>query len=167
MNANMFPAVSRKSVSFLGELFHLNPSSHTCFASSFFLIWTHGTPTVSCWIECPHKRPFSIATDRLLKRKKRRNRSWSLLSADVITLLLLLRAELKLHAVKFVAVISVLDTGSESITSGGFTRFSWMASSCRRQIFCVCVPAVKAMKQTASVQSLQSAAVEQVTAFRP
>lgn len=39
-------------------------------------------------------------------------------------LLLLLRAELKLHAVKFVAVISVLDTGSESITSGGFTRFS-------------------------------------------
>lgn len=36
----------------------------------FFLIWTHGTPTVSCWIECPHKRPFSIATDRLLKRKK-------------------------------------------------------------------------------------------------
>lgn len=166
----MFPAVSRKSVSFLGELFHLNPSSHTCFASSFFLIWTHGTPTVSCWIECPHKRPFSIATDRLLNRKKRRNRSWSLLSADVITLLLLLRAELKLHAVKFVAVISVLDTGSESITSGGFTRFSWMASSCRRQIFCVCVPAVKAMKQTASVQSLQSAqtaAVEQVTAFRP
>lgn len=134
----------------------------------FFLIWTHGTPTVSCWIECPHKRPFSIATDRLLKRKKEET------EVDPFFQQMLSRYccyweqnwnYMQLSLWQWSLFWTQAVKASRPGVSPGFPE--WPPAFIR-QIFCV--PAVKAMKQTASVQSLQSAqtaAVEQVTAFRP